>query len=78
MIPAVEAAGGEIVECAVLVDRSGGLSALASPTTGRRYRAQRALDPRPADVRAGPGDVPALRRRRARSTRRGAPAPALT
>jgi orotate phosphoribosyltransferase len=37
MIPAVEAAGGEIVECAVLVDRSGGLSALASPTTGRRY-----------------------------------------
>jgi len=37
MIPAVEAAGGEIVECAVLVDRSGGLAALASPTTGRRY-----------------------------------------
>ena|SRR5688572_14586047 len=37
MIPAVEAAGGEIVECAVMVDRSGGLSALASPTTGRRY-----------------------------------------
>jgi len=37
MIPAVEAAGGEIVECAVLVDRSGGLGALASPTTGRRY-----------------------------------------
>jgi orotate phosphoribosyltransferase len=37
MIPAVEAAGGEIVDCAVLVDRSGGLSALASPTTGRRY-----------------------------------------
>jgi orotate phosphoribosyltransferase len=37
MIPAVEAAGGEIIECAVLVDRSGGLSALASPTSGRRY-----------------------------------------
>jgi orotate phosphoribosyltransferase len=37
MIPAVEAAGGEIVECAVLVDRSGGTSVLASPTTGRRY-----------------------------------------
>jgi orotate phosphoribosyltransferase len=37
MIPAVEAAGGEIVECAVMVDRSGGLGALASPTTGRRY-----------------------------------------
>jgi hypothetical protein len=37
MIPVVEAAGGEIVECAVLVDRSGGLSALTSPTTGRRF-----------------------------------------
>jgi orotate phosphoribosyltransferase len=37
MIPAVEAAGGEIVECVVIVDRSGGLSSLASPTTGRRY-----------------------------------------
>ena len=37
MIPAVEAAGGDIVECAVLVDRSGGLSALESPTSGRRY-----------------------------------------
>ena len=37
MIPAVEAAGGEIVECAVLVDRSGGTSTLTSPVTGRRY-----------------------------------------
>ena len=37
MIPAVEAAGGEIVECAVLVDRSGGMSTLTSPTTGRVY-----------------------------------------
>ena len=37
MLPAVEAAGGEIVECAVLVDRSGGLQSLASPVTGRRY-----------------------------------------
>jgi len=37
MLPAVEAAGGEIVECAVLVDRSGGLSTLTSPTTGRVY-----------------------------------------
>ncbi len=36
-IPAVEAAGGEIVECAVLVDRSGGRAALTSPTTGRTY-----------------------------------------
>jgi orotate phosphoribosyltransferase len=37
MIPAVEALGGEIVECMVLVDRSGGRSTLTSPTSGRTY-----------------------------------------
>jgi len=37
MIPAVEAAGGEIVGCDVLVDRSGGLATLTSPATGRVY-----------------------------------------
>jgi orotate phosphoribosyltransferase len=37
MIPTVEALGGEIVECAVLVDRSGGRATLTSPTTGRTY-----------------------------------------
>ena len=37
MIPAVEAIGGEVVECAVIVDRSGGLSSLTSPLTGRAY-----------------------------------------
>jgi orotate phosphoribosyltransferase len=37
MLPAVEALGGEIVECAVLVDRSGGRSTLTSPATGRVY-----------------------------------------
>jgi len=37
LIPAVEAMGGEIVECAVLVDRSGGRPTLTSPTTGRVY-----------------------------------------
>ncbi|MEX2184111.1 MAG: orotate phosphoribosyltransferase [Chloroflexota bacterium] len=37
MIPAVEALGGEIVECAVMVDRSGGRASLTSPTTGRSY-----------------------------------------
>jgi orotate phosphoribosyltransferase len=36
-IPAVEAMGGEIVECAVIVDRSGGLATLTSPRTGRVY-----------------------------------------
>ena len=37
MIPAVEAAGGEIVDCHVLVDRSGGLRTLTSAQTGRVY-----------------------------------------
>jgi orotate phosphoribosyltransferase len=38
MIPAAEAMGGEIVECGVLVDRSGrGTATLTSPTTGRTY-----------------------------------------
>jgi orotate phosphoribosyltransferase len=37
MLPAVEAMGGEIVECAVLVDRSGGTRTLTSPSTGRIY-----------------------------------------
>ena len=37
MVPAVEAMGGEIVECVVLVDRSGGRATLTSPTTGRIY-----------------------------------------
>ena len=46
MLPAVEAMGGEIVECAVLVDRSGGRATLTSPATGRVYplRALWALD----------------------------------
>jgi orotate phosphoribosyltransferase len=37
MLPAVEAMGGEIVECVVLVDRSGGRRTLTSPSTGRVY-----------------------------------------
>ena len=37
MLPAVEAMGGEIIECAVLVDRSGGMATLTSPSTGRVY-----------------------------------------
>jgi orotate phosphoribosyltransferase len=37
MIPAVEEFGGEIVTCAVLADRSGGLASLSSPKTGRSY-----------------------------------------
>jgi orotate phosphoribosyltransferase len=37
MLPTVEAMGGEIVECVVLVDRSGGKRTLTSPSTGRVY-----------------------------------------
>ena len=37
MLPAVEGMGGEIIECVVLVDRSGGKASLTSPTTGRTY-----------------------------------------
>jgi len=38
MLPAVEAMGGEIAECVVLVDRSGGgTNTLTSPRTGRVY-----------------------------------------
>jgi orotate phosphoribosyltransferase len=37
MLPAVEAFGGEIVTCAVLADRSGGLASLESLKTGRSY-----------------------------------------
>jgi len=37
MLPAVEAAGGDVIECAVMVDRSGGTSTLTSPASGRMY-----------------------------------------
>jgi orotate phosphoribosyltransferase len=37
MIPAVEAFGAEIVTCAVMADRSGGLASLESPATRRSY-----------------------------------------
>jgi orotate phosphoribosyltransferase len=37
MLPAVEAAGGEVVACVVLVDRSGGLASVISPASGRVY-----------------------------------------
>jgi orotate phosphoribosyltransferase len=40
MLPPVEAAGGEIVGCFVMADRSGGTAVLASPASGRRYSVQ--------------------------------------
>ena len=40
MLAPVEDAGGEIVACFVMADRSGGTAVLASPETGRRYPVQ--------------------------------------
>jgi len=37
MLPAVEAAEGAVVECLVMVDRSGGRSTVVSPGSGRSY-----------------------------------------
>ncbi len=37
MLPAVEAMGGETIECVVLVDRSGGRASLTSASSGRTY-----------------------------------------
>ena len=65
MVPAVEAAGGEIVACFVMADRSGGTAVLVSPSTGRRYPVAGALAAGDPDLRAGPGHLPALRRRHA-------------
>ena len=63
MIPAVEEAGGEIVGCHVLVDRSGGLAALTSPLTGRSYPLRAPVVARPADIGGRRRDVPAVRGR---------------
>jgi orotate phosphoribosyltransferase len=40
MLPAIEASGGEIVLATVLVDRSGGLTDVTSPASGRSYPAE--------------------------------------
>jgi orotate phosphoribosyltransferase len=58
MIPAVEEAGGEIVECVVLVDRSGGLATLTSPRTGRVYPLRALWQLELPTFEAGPGTCP--------------------
>jgi len=40
MLPLVEGAGGEVVGCFVMADRSGGTAVLVSPASGRRYSVQ--------------------------------------
>lgn len=37
MLPSVEAMGGAIMECAVIVDRSGGKASVTSPASGKVY-----------------------------------------
>jgi orotate phosphoribosyltransferase len=39
MIPLIEESGGDIAAIVVIVDRSGELNALTSPSTGRTYKA---------------------------------------
>jgi orotate phosphoribosyltransferase len=58
MIPAIEAAGGELAATVVIVDRSGSLDALTSPTTGRTYRAQPLWSLDLPTYEAGPDNCP--------------------
>lgn len=58
MIPPVEAAGGEIVGCFVMADRSGGTAVLASPATGRRYPVEGLWQLEIATFEAGPETCP--------------------
>jgi orotate phosphoribosyltransferase len=58
MLPAVEEAGGEIVGCDVIVDRSGGLSALTSPASGRVYPLDALWRLELPTWEAGPGTCP--------------------
>ena len=66
MLPAVEAMGGEIVECVVLVDRSsGGTNTLTSPDTGRVYPLRSLWRLDLPTYEPGADDLPAMRRRHA-------------
>jgi orotate phosphoribosyltransferase len=59
MIPAVEAFGAEIVTCAVMADRSGGLASLASPSSGRSYPLRALWQLQLPTYEPGPGTCPA-------------------
>ena len=59
MIPAVEARGGEIIACHVLVDRSGeARGTIDSPVTGRRYPLRALWRLSLPTYRPGPGTCP--------------------
>ncbi|HUP83194.1 MAG TPA: orotate phosphoribosyltransferase [Candidatus Limnocylindria bacterium] len=61
MIPAIEANDGELVATAVIVDRSGALDALKSPTTGSTYRAHALWSLSLPTYEAGPDTCPGCR-----------------
>lgn len=58
MVPAVEDMGGEIVEAAVLVDRSGGRPTLTSPASGRVYALRALWQLELPTWEPGPGSCP--------------------
>jgi orotate phosphoribosyltransferase len=58
MLPAVEAAGGEIVECVVLVDRSDGRATVTSPSSGRTYPLRALWQLNLPTYEPGPGNCP--------------------
>jgi orotate phosphoribosyltransferase len=58
MIPLIEATGGELVATAVIVDRSGELARLTSPTTWRNYQAQPLWTLNLPTYEAGPDTCP--------------------
>lgn len=61
MIPAIEASGGELVATAVIVDRSGALEALTSPTTGKIYQAHALWSLKLPTYEPGPDSCPGCR-----------------
>ncbi len=58
MLPPVEAAGGEIVGCFVMADRSAGTATLTSATSGRVYSVQGLWQLEIPTFEAGPGTCP--------------------
>jgi orotate phosphoribosyltransferase len=63
MIPAVEASGGELVATAVIVDRSGELDELRSPTTGATYKATALWSRNIPTYEPGPDSCPGCKAR---------------
>ena len=61
MIPLIEASGGEIAAIVVIVDRSGELDELISPTTGKTYNATALWQLNLPTYEAGPETCPGCR-----------------